>query len=170
MHCKLKAIEKKNMQINLLVVDIHKGELGRSLSYSPLQHSSYFRTKRTFDSSDDDDEQGQSSAAWTQVKFSDGTPWGIDRYVAIEKSLRDLYIVSFTWLVRWDRAVCSPPSRLNVANRMADADTGHPDTDTGRYPSCQSLVLFEWTKTKKNITARKCTFQEGHGKQLGKSQ
>lgn len=63
MHCKLKAIEKKNMQINLLVVDIHKGELGRSLSYSPLQHSSYFRTKRTFDSSDDDDEQGQSSAA-----------------------------------------------------------------------------------------------------------
>ena len=51
------------MQINLLVVDIHKGELGRSLSYSPLQHSSYFRTKRTFDSSDDDDEQGQSSAA-----------------------------------------------------------------------------------------------------------
>lgn len=30
--------------------------------------------------------QGQSSAAWTQLKFSDGTPWSVDRYVAIEKT------------------------------------------------------------------------------------
>ena len=41
MHCKLKVIEK-NMQINLLVADIHKGELGSLLSYSPVKLSSYF--------------------------------------------------------------------------------------------------------------------------------
>ena len=43
--------------------------------------------------------QGQSSAAWTQLKFSDGTPWSVDRYVGIEKSMKELYMVSLTWLV-----------------------------------------------------------------------
>ena len=43
--------------------------------------------------------QGQSSAAWTQLKFSEGKPWSVDRYVAIEKSMRELYMVSFTWLI-----------------------------------------------------------------------